>query len=99
MYIYILIHFYQINNRGSQNDGSRGELFRLGAVQVSRDQDGGRGGVCQMITLDHRGEGGCQPNDHMITHQGGGVPGFQLCILLRTQHNLFKVFQCVKGSI
>ena len=25
----------------------------LGAVQVSRDQDGGRGGVCQMITHDH----------------------------------------------
>ena len=42
----------------------------LGAVQVSRDQDRGRGGVCQMITLDHRGEGGSQPNDHMITHQG-----------------------------
>ena len=72
----------------------------LGAVQVSRDQDGGRGGVCQMITLDHRGEGGSQPNDHMITHQGGGgVPGLYLCILLRTQHNLFKGFQGVKGSI
>jgi hypothetical protein len=24
-----------------------------------------------MITLDHRGEGGCQPNDHKIKHQGG----------------------------
>ena len=43
----------------------------LGAVQVSCDQDGGMGRVCQMITLDHKGEGEGQPNDHMITHQGG----------------------------
>ena len=45
-------------------------FISVGAVQVSRDQDGGRGEVCQMITLDHRGEGGSQQNDHA---SGGGT--------------------------
>ena len=31
-------------------------MLLTGAVQVSRDQDGGRGGVSQMITLSHIGD-------------------------------------------
>ena len=48
--------------------------YYLGAVQVSHDQNEGRGGVCQMI-WSHlmSGLGGSQPNDHMITHQGDPI--------------------------
>ena len=54
----VLIFFCFVNELQKMNPAKHDISPNIGAVQVSRDQDGGRGGVCQMITLDHKGEGG-----------------------------------------